>query len=94
MRERLRSRSLTPAAGGLLLVLVAAVGVLAAGPGSERGPAIVVIVIVAVTLVLRPGGNRAAWSRMREREEELHPRQGRDGGEPHARAGRGERERD
>ncbi len=74
MKERLRSYRLSPAGGGLVLVLVAAVLVLAAGPGSERVPAIVVIVIVALMLIVQPGGTRAAWTRtLQERRDEVAP---------------------
>ncbi len=76
MRERLANFRLTPAGGGLVLVLGAAVAVLVVGPSGEQVPAIVVIVIVAMMLLVQPGGTRRAWSRtLQERAEDFNPPQ-------------------
>lgn len=72
MKQRLRGFRLSPAGGGLVLVLAAAVAVLAVGPYDEQVPAIIVIAIVVLVLVAQPGGSRAAWSRtLDERREEF-----------------------
>jgi len=52
----------------MLLVAAAAVGVLAVGPASEQTPAAVVLILILAMLVVQPGGTKAAWSRLRERE--------------------------
>jgi hypothetical protein len=62
--RRLRgSYRLGPASGGMLLVLVAALVVLIAGPGQDRTPAAVILVLILFLLVLRPGGTKFAMAR-------------------------------
>jgi hypothetical protein len=99
VRGRLRGRGPTPVGGGMLLVLVAAVAVLIAGPQGDRTPAIVVLVVMALLLVVRPGGTREAVSRsLGEDREGLDPRRreprpdaGEEAGRDPAPAGEGER---
>jgi len=69
--RRLRDRyRLGPASGGILLVLVAAVVLLVAGPGHDRTPAAVILALILFLLVVRPGGTKFAMARTLDERRE------------------------
>jgi hypothetical protein len=56
----------------MLLVLVAAVVVLIAGPSQDQTPAAVILALILFLLVARPAGTRFAMSRTLDARREAH----------------------
>jgi len=56
----------------MLLVLVAAIIVLVAGPSQDRTPAAVILALIVFLLVARPAGTRFAMARTLEERGEEH----------------------
>src|SRR5271166_1962429 len=67
MRAPSRSARMTPAGGGLIIVLAAALVVLAVGPGHDQLPAVVVIAAGAAIFAIPRVGSRIArgWNARR-----------------------------
>jgi hypothetical protein len=83
VKRRLAAYRLTPAGGGLLFILGAAVIVLAIGPRHDEGPAFIVIVLVLFAFVIgsSPMSRRSSFGEsLSDRREHFHPR-ARDGGD-------------
>jgi hypothetical protein len=65
---------LSPAGGGLALLLGAAILVLVIGPKHDRAPALIVIVIVVAVFAVQGGGSRVPFTRsLDERSSEFGP---------------------
>jgi hypothetical protein len=74
VRRLLDTYRLSPAGGGLALLLGAAILVLILGPKHDEAPALIVIVVVVAMFAVQAGGSRASMTRsLDERRGEFGP---------------------